>query len=190
MRNWKTLIYWLTVAAVLGGIIHICTILALPHLAEKDAWARLAALAPVNKMLVLPQATPEAQALPMMAPDIRYAACRYDLSGGALKIRAPMRNGLWSVALYTRHGANYYLITGAEVKRPEISILLNTVSDEQFDTFIEKQDEDLGEISVKAPSPRGILLVRAPMPSSGYGGLTETALQSADCAAQTVAQAK
>ena len=45
---------WLLAGAVLGGIIHIVVILALPIFATQDVWTRITALGAVEKAMVLP----------------------------------------------------------------------------------------------------------------------------------------
>ena len=39
---------WMVGGAVLGGIVHLATVLVLPRTATQDAYARLAAISPVN----------------------------------------------------------------------------------------------------------------------------------------------
>ena len=44
---------WVGAGIVLGGIIHIAVILALPTLASEGLWPRIAALGALNKTVVL-----------------------------------------------------------------------------------------------------------------------------------------
>src|SRR5262249_19044850 len=48
---------WIVGGLVLGGIVHLATIMVLPRTASRDAYARLAALAPVNGFALLPAPT-------------------------------------------------------------------------------------------------------------------------------------
>jgi uncharacterized membrane protein len=50
---------WLLGAVLLGGIVHLATVLVLPRLASQDAYARVAAIAPVNAVIAVPPPTPE-----------------------------------------------------------------------------------------------------------------------------------
>ena len=88
-RRWPSLktLYWSAVGVVLGVILHISYVLAAPHLSGGTAWRQLGSQLPVNQMKVLAPIRPGAQPLPFMAPDVRYAMCRYDLGAGALQIR-------------------------------------------------------------------------------------------------------
>ena len=69
-------------ALVAAGIVHICTIFALPYFYRSDAYTRLSRTLPSNIFVILPQAKPRAQVLPYQMPDARYAICRYDVSDG------------------------------------------------------------------------------------------------------------
>ncbi|HBH41892.1 MAG TPA: hypothetical protein DDW26_08300 [Rhizobiales bacterium] len=77
---------YIVLCLVLAGLIHIVAVLTLPMLAPKNANARLAALGPVNTMIELPAAAPGRQVMPMMAPDVRYAVCRFDLANGPIRL--------------------------------------------------------------------------------------------------------
>ena len=39
---------WILAAILLGGIVHLSTVLAMPQAAKQDAYSRLAPLTPVN----------------------------------------------------------------------------------------------------------------------------------------------
>ena len=85
---------YIVLCVVLAGLIHIVAVLTLPALAPKNAQARLAALGPANTMIELPAAAPGRQAMPMMAPDVRYAFCRFDLTNGPIRLSATIADDL------------------------------------------------------------------------------------------------
>ena len=68
---------------LLGGIVHIATILYLPNTATQNAYARVSAIAPVNRVVPLPMPSPEKSVLPLMDPAFAAAVCRYDLEATA-----------------------------------------------------------------------------------------------------------
>jgi uncharacterized membrane protein len=91
---------WLLGGILLGGVVHLSTVLALPRTAAHDAYARLLPITPVNKVVPLP--TTEAAVMPFMDPAFATAICRYDLSRGALKLTAPISQAYTAVSfLYT-----------------------------------------------------------------------------------------
>src|SRR5262249_7198759 len=59
---------WLLGALLLGGIVHLATVLLLPSLATQDAYARVSAIAPVNAVIPVPPPTPEKAVMPFMDP--------------------------------------------------------------------------------------------------------------------------
>jgi uncharacterized membrane protein len=50
---------WTLAGLLLGGIVHLATILVLPRTATQDAYARLEPLTPVNTMTPIPGPTPD-----------------------------------------------------------------------------------------------------------------------------------
>src|SRR6266853_2100908 len=50
---------WIAGGLMLGGIVHLATIMMLPRTASRGAYARLAPVVPVNGFAVLPAPTPE-----------------------------------------------------------------------------------------------------------------------------------
>jgi uncharacterized membrane protein len=97
------LLLWIIGGAVLGGIVHLATVLVLPRTATQDAYARLAAISPVNAFVPLPEPSAQSAPLPFMDPAFASAVCRYDLSAGSLKFSAPV--GLMPMAKASLNGA-------------------------------------------------------------------------------------
>ena len=81
---------WLLGGVLLGGIVHLATVLLLPRMASQDAYSRLSPLAPVNAISPIPAPTPENAAMPFMDPAFAMAVCRYDLGEGPLKFSVPV----------------------------------------------------------------------------------------------------
>ena len=101
---------WLLAGALLGGIVHLMTVLMLPRPATQDAYARLSDWRPVNTFAPLPAPTAQSAVMPFMDPAFAAAVCRYDLSNGPLKLTAPVSAAYTSVSFYTRRGVAYYAI--------------------------------------------------------------------------------
>lgn len=189
----SSLLFKVATLGVFGAAVHICIILFLPFLAQGDAWGRLENMSKVNEMTLLPGSDSKQRSIAFMAPDVRYAACRYDLSNGPLQLRAPLPNDLWSIALYSRHGENYYLISGRDVQSRAVNLLV--VVDKTIDN--EKPEERnlsgtgndvLREITVSAPSTTGIILIRAPIPNPAFAKEVSSLLKQAFCHPVTFSQ--
>ena len=122
MIRWLLLILG---GALLGGIVHLATVIILPRTATQDAYARLAPIAPVNSVVALPPPTPEKAVMPFMDPAFASAICLYDLSQGPLK-SVPVSPAYTSVSFYTRNNVAYYAINDRAAGRRAIELDLMT----------------------------------------------------------------
>jgi uncharacterized membrane protein len=89
--------------AFLTGIIHICTILLIPFLAESDGWSRLAAVAGDDRFVEVPAAGPEAS-VQGLDPLFATGACRIELDDAPAAITVEAHDRFWSLALYDPRG--------------------------------------------------------------------------------------
>ena len=82
----------LTIVAgvILGGIVHLVSVLALPKIASEDAYSRLTPLTKLNAVTQLPLADPGNTLMPYLDPAFAEAICRYDLSTGPIKLKVPV----------------------------------------------------------------------------------------------------
>ena len=180
------LFFGIATLAVFGAAVHICIILFMPYVSKGNAWSRLEDTTKLNELAIVPKSGARANPITFMAPDVRYAICRYDLSNGPLQLRAPLPNDLWSIALYSRYGENYYLISGRDVQSKAVNLLV--VIDKTIDN--EKQEEQnlaatgnaaLREITVSAPAKTGIIIIRAPIPKPAFASEVSKLLEQAFC---------
>src|SRR5207249_10653611 len=95
------LLLWILGGTLLGGIVHLATVLVLPILATQDAYSRLAPIAPVNAVAPLPAPTADAAAIPFLDPAFAMAVCRYDLTDGPIKLTVPLSPAYTAVSFYT-----------------------------------------------------------------------------------------
>jgi len=185
------LLFGLMTLMVFGAAVHICIILLMPYFSQGDAWGRLENVSRINELAILPGVEATNRPIAFMAPDVRYAACRYDLANGPLQLRSPLPNDLWSIALYSRHGENYYLISGRDVQSRFVNLLV--VMDESINNKQEERDnagagtDALREITVSAPSKTGIILIRAPIPNPAHNAQVVQLLSKAFCRPVTFA---
>jgi uncharacterized membrane protein len=176
---------YIVLGLVLAGLIHIVAVLTLPTLAPRNAQARLADLGPVNTMIKLPPATPGKQAMPMMAPDVRYAYCRFDLTNGPVRLSATIADDLWLISLYTPEGDNFYAVAGADLKKRDVQFVIvapdQTVEEASVDSP-ETSDEIL---VVNSPVTEGIAMIRAPLKGPSRAPRAEEALKATSCGPYT-----
>jgi len=172
---------YIALGLVLAGLIHIMAVLALPMLAPRNAHARLAALGPANTMIELPAASPGRHVMPMMAPDVRYSFCRFDLASGPVRLKATVADELWLVALYTPDGENFYSVAGADMKRPEIDLVIADADQTVEEAGVDAPESSDNVIVVNSPVTEGIALIRAPLAGPSRANQVERALRSTVC---------
>jgi uncharacterized membrane protein len=176
---------YILLGLVLAGLIHIVAVLTLPMLAPKNAWARLVSLGPANSMIVLPPSNPAQQVMPMMAPDVRYAFCRFDLSGGPVRVRATVPDDLWLIAFYTREGDNFYSVAGTDMKRGHVDLVIAAADQAVAEAGVDAPDESDEVVVVKSPVTEGIAMIRAPLAGASRAARAEEALKATYCGPYT-----
>lgn len=173
-------ILWTLAGLLLGGIVHLATVLALPRTATQDAYARLAPLTPVNVVTPLPPPTPGNAVLPFMDPAFAVAICRYDLGSGPIKLAAPVSQAYTSVTFYTRRGVAYYGINDRAAGRRSIELDLMTTA--QHDAMPEEADVTAADrLIIESPSATGLIVLRALSPEPGLMPMAQAALAAARC---------
>jgi uncharacterized membrane protein len=176
---------WILAAILLGGIVHLSTVLAMPQAAKQDAYSRLAPLTPVNTMVSLAVPTAENAIMPFMDPAFAAAVCRYDLSNGSLKLIAPVSQAYTSVTFYTRRSVAYYAINDRAAGRR--SIELDLMTPEQHAEVPEEEDVTAADrLIIESPSTMGLIVLRALAPEPGLMPMARGALAAATCGIQPV----
>lgn len=175
---------WLAGGLMLGGIVHLSTVLLLPRAATQDAFARLAPITPVNRMVPLPAPTPDGSILPFMDPAFAVAVCRYDLTNAPLKLAAPVSQAYTSVSFYTRNGVAYYAINDRAAGRRVIELDLMTA--EQHNQIPEDEDVTAADrLIVDTPTVTGLIVLRALAPEPGLFSSAAATLANAHCSLNT-----
>jgi uncharacterized membrane protein len=176
---------WILAAILLGAVVHLSTVLALPQAAKQDAYSRLVPLAPVNTVVPLTAPTPENSIMPFMDPAFAAAVCRYDLTGGPLKLIAPVSPAYTSVTFYTRNSVAYYAINDRAAGRR--SIELDLMTPEQHAQVPEEEDVTAADrLIIESPSPKGLIVLRALASKPGTMAAARGALARATCSIQPV----
>lgn len=184
MIRWLLLLFG---GALLGGIVHLATIIILPRTATQDAYSRLTLLASVNTVIPLPEPTPEKSVMPLMDPAFASAICRYDLSQGPMKLTAPVGSAYTSVSFYTDRDIAYYAINDRSAGRRAIELdLMTTAQHEEM-----PEDEDItaaDRLIVESPTITGVIAIRALAPDSGLMPMAKRSVEAARCQHTDVAK--
>lgn len=175
---------WLLGGLLLGGIVHLASVLLLPRTATQDAYTRLAAAAPANSIVPLPAATPDEAVLPFMDPAFATSVCRYDLAAGPLKLRVPVSQAYTSVSFYSRNGIAYYAINDRAAGRRVIELDLMTAQ-QRAELPDDEEVTAADRLIVESPTATGLILVRTFGPEPGLMPMARRALAAAQCRQQT-----
>jgi len=76
--------------AAAAALVHFVVVLLVPVVATYDAYARLSVLGPMGATAPLPRAGPGERRFPWDDPALAASVCRYDLSAGPLRVKAPV----------------------------------------------------------------------------------------------------
>ena len=175
----------LTIVAgvLLGGIVHLVSVLALPRIATQDAYSRLAPITRLNAVTSLPQPDPGNAPLPFMDPAFAVAICRYDLSQGPIKLTVPVSQAYTSVSVYTRHEVAYYAINDRSAGRKVIELDLMTAA--QHADLPEDEDVTAADrLIIDAPTAAGLIVLKALAPEPGLMPQAQAALAASSCKVQ------
>jgi uncharacterized membrane protein len=174
---------WILAAILLGGIVHLSTVLAMPQAAKQDAYWRLTPLTPVNAMIPLAAPTAGTELMPFMDPAFAAAVCRYDLTGGPLKLVAPVSQAYTSVTFYTRKSVAYYAINDRAAGRRTIELDLMTAA--QHAQVPEDEEVTAADrLIIESPTSMGLIVVRALAPEPGLMPMVRQTLAAAACRTQ------
>ena len=181
MTRW---LLWTLAGIILGGIVHLGTILTLPRTASQDAYERLVPITPVNAMTPIPGPSPAKAILPFMDPAFAVAVCRYDLGHGPMKLTAPVSQAYTSVTFYTRFGVAYYGINDRAAGRRTIELYLMTTA--QREQIPDEEDVTAADrLIIEAPSTTGLIVLRALAPEPGLMPMAQASVAAARCLTQS-----
>ena len=178
------LLFTIIAGVLLGGVVHLVSVLALPRIASQDAYSRLAPTTRLNAVTPLPLADPGNSPLPFMDPAFATAICRYDLSGGPLKLTVPVSQAYTSVSFYTRNEVAYYAINDRSAGRKVIE--LDLMTEAQHNELPEDEEVTAADrLIIDSPTATGLILLKALAPEPGLMPQAQATLAASSCAVQS-----
>jgi uncharacterized membrane protein len=175
---------WLLGGILLGGVVHLTTVLLLPTMAKQDAYSRLAPFATVNKVVPIPAPSPDKAAMPFMDPAFAMAVCRYDLTNAPLKFSVPISQAYTSVSFYTRSDIAYYAINDRAAGRRVIELDLMT-PDQHNDLPDNEEITAADRLIVESPTSTGLIVIKALAAEPGLFAAAQNLLTAAKCQPQS-----
>jgi uncharacterized membrane protein len=174
---------------LLGGVVHLVSVLALPRIATQDAYSRLTPLTKLNAVTALPLASPNSAPMPFMDPAFAVAICRYDLSTGPIKLAVPVSQAYTSVSFYTRSDVAYYAINDRSAGRRVIE--LDLMTEAQHAELPEDEDVTAADrLIIDSPTATGLIVLKALAPEPGLMPQAQATLAASSCKVQTEPQVK
>jgi uncharacterized membrane protein len=180
MTRW---IFAILGGVLLGGIVHLVSVLALPRVATLDAYSRLTPISKVNAVTAIPMPTPNQAPMPFMDPAFASAVCRYDLSNGPIKLTVPVSQAYTSVSFYTRNEIAYYAINDRSAGRKVIE--LDLMTEAQHNDLPEEEDVTAADrLIIDSPTATGLIVMKALAPEPGLVAQAQASLAAASCGMQ------
>lgn len=150
----KKLIKYVVAFFVLAAAAHFVTVWLFPttmmHLAENRLLQKTGG--EYNTLYHFDINNTSNQVVVMTCPDLLYSFCNYDLDKSPLRLRMPMVDSYWSVALYSNDTTNYFTASDRDFGGKPLDLLL--VGPGWNGTAPE------GARVVKAPDPLGLIMLR------------------------------
>ena len=177
------LAFTIIAGVLLGLIVHLVAVLALPRIATQDAYSRLTPLTKLNAVTQLPVADPSNAPMPFMDPAFAIAICRYDLSGGPIKLTVPVSQAYTSVSFYTRNEVAYYAINDRSAGRRLIE--LDLMTEAQHAELPEEEDVTSADrLIIDSPTETGLIVMKALAPEPGLMPQAQASLAASRCQVQ------
>ena len=122
--------------------------------------------------------------MPFMDPAFAVAICRYDLSGGPLKLTVPVSQAYTSVSFYTRNEVAYYAINDRSAGRKVIE--LDLMTEEQHSAIPEDEEVTAADrLIIDSPTATGLIVLKALAPEPGLMPQAQASLAASRCTLQT-----
>ena len=180
------LVFTIIAGVLLGGVVHLVSVLALPRIATQDAYSRLSPITRENSVTSLPLADPNNATMPFMDPAFAIAICRYNLKDGPLKLTVPVSQAYTSVSFYTRNEVAYYAINDRSAGRKVIE--LDLMTEAQHSELPEDEEITAADrLIIDSPTTTGLIVLKALAPEPGLMPQAQASLAASRCSLQTEA---
>jgi uncharacterized membrane protein len=183
------LAFTIIAGVLLGLIVHLVSVLALPRIGTQDAYSRLTPITKLNAVSVLPPADPGNTLMPFLDPAFAVAVCRYDLSTGSIKLTVPVSQAYTSVSFYTRNELAYYAINDRSAGKKVIE--LDLMTEAQHSDLPEDEDVTAADrLIIDSPTTTGLIVMKALAAEPGLMPQAQASLAASRCNVQTEQPAK
>ncbi len=175
---------WVAATLLVAGIVHIVSVLLMPAVAPRTAYARVlqsVGAAGAGKLTLLPPPAPGADPLPFEDPAFAEGVCVYDLTKGLLRVETSTdADDFLALSFHSGGGRLYHAITDRAAIKGKIDIVIG--DERQMDALQAAADEaPPQEVRLTSPTKRGFVLVRAFAKRPADQARARARLESVNC---------
>jgi uncharacterized membrane protein len=166
---------------VLAAITHISVILAIPHMAQNDAFSRLSATANGEKAELIAKPGTLDSWPPDLDPNTATGACAYTLEDGPVRIMLRSANLPQILSFHAKGGGVFFAITDKAALKGVLEVVIVTKA--QLDKLKSLDDEEAPsrDIRILAPLSEGLAIIRALALFPSQREEAETLVQAMSC---------
>jgi len=149
-RNWG----FVVAALIIAAIVHVASVIAIPHLVMGRVISVMAQNGGLNTMKHGARATARSRLVVRPSPDLLYSTCIFDLNaaGGALRVHASgMPATYWSVSIFDAETNNFFVENDRQAKTGAVDFILIAPGVSVGDVKLPM---------VVSPTMRGVILFR------------------------------
>jgi uncharacterized membrane protein len=150
---------WSLGGLCLGAIIHLVVILITPAFAERNVWAKITELGPVEQIIPIPSPVVGGPNTFDLDPALIYAACRLNIADGPGAVEGTLPATFWSIAVFEPGGTIVYSTTNRAATGNSLN--LGIFNPAQTRLLAEQQLEiEEGLLIVESPADDVFVLIR------------------------------
>ena len=174
-------LFWFTVAALLAIAVHISYILFVPRLQMDTKMSEFTRLAGVNHLMVV-QPDKLQSVLPDADPSLAHAICVFDLSAGPVVVKAKVPTAYWLISFYAPNGDGFYSLNNRQADVRNLNLMVVNKSDgTNGNTETGVQAGADNRITVRSPSIRGLVVLRARIAAPAMLARMQADLSASNC---------
>jgi uncharacterized membrane protein len=158
--RYEEAVAFVSAAFILAALVHVIVVLLAPHVATRNAFARLAPIGKLDETVLLPRAGPSQRMLPFADPAVATAFCRYDLASGPIRVEAPEGRLSFSISFHTRGGLVYYALTDRAAVNDVVEAVLGTPAHLRALAAHDDEESPSRDLRVAAPAREGYVMIR------------------------------
>jgi uncharacterized membrane protein len=148
-REW---IGWITATLVVAVVVHIASVWMLPHVIMRMTINHMGAINTIHHQL---RTTARSRFVVRPSPDMIYSACPFDLSNGALEVKAPIPpDTYWSASAFDSNTNNFFAINDRTVGGQPLELIILPPAQQH------EPPHFAGQLVIHSPTTHGLVLFR------------------------------